>query len=310
MKRALSYIGVALAIFIAFALIPGPVGAQTLKVATGGEGGTYSQMFRELKKACQGEMQLVEVPTSGSVENADLLMGNQVNAGIVQSDVLFFRSRNEDMSELKTLSTLHYEEVHIITRADGRVEGQKSFMGFTYNKGNVVILNNFSELAGRSVAAVGGSVWTAKALTQNSGVRFDIVEAKSNPEALEMLRNSQVDAVVMVMGAGGKVIKELGPEFKLLPITDIPLEMLTKNIYDPTKLTYTNLSQSVGVSTVKIQALFITRDYKTPKMKSGLLALRQCIKDKAPEIAETTGTHPKWQEVNPSNPGKWPVYAQ
>jgi uncharacterized protein len=306
MKQILT--GIA-ALALSFAAFGTAANAQQLKVATGGEKGTYAQMFRELRNSCQAEMKLLEVPTSGSVENVDLLMGNQVNAGIVQSDVLFFRSRNENMSMLKTLVTMHPEEVHLITRADGKVEGSKSILGFTYDSGTRVILNDFQELSGRSVAAVGGSVWTAKAMTQNSGVAFQIVEAKSNPEALDMLRASQVDAVVMVIGRDAQVIKELGAEFKLLPITGMPLEMLTKNIYDPTKLTYTNLSQSTGVSTVKIQSLFITRDYKTEKMKNGLLALRECIKEKAPEIAESTGTHPKWQEVNPSNPGKWPVYG-
>ena len=284
--------------------------AQQFKVATGGETGTYATMFRELKAVCKGDLNLVEVGTSGSVENVDLLMGNQVNAGLVQQDVLFFRSRNEDMAMLKTLVTLHYEEVHLLTRADGKVEGQKKILGFTWDKGQTVILNNFSELAGRSVAAVGGSVWTAKALTQNSGVAFSVVEAKSNPEALELLRNSQVDAVVMVMGAGAPIMKELGQEFKLLPITDMPLEMLTKNIYEPAKLTYTNLSHSNGVSTVKVQSLFITRDYKTEQMKNGLLGLRECINKNAPAISEQTGTHAKWQEVRADNKGKWPVYGQ
>lgn len=307
--RAFSVL-VAVLVVSGLGFVPLNAEAQQFKVATGGEKGTYAQMFRELKAVCQGDLNLVEVPTSGSVENADLLMGNQVNAGIVQQDVLFFRSRNEDMKMLKTLVTLHPEEVHLITRADGKVEGQKKILGFTYDKGQVVILNNFSELAGRSVAAVGGSIWTAKAMTQNSGVAFSVVEAPSNPVALDMLRSSQVDAVVMVIGHGAAIVKELGPEFKLLPITDMPLEMLTKNIYDPAKLTYTNLSQSNGVSTVKVQSLFITRDYKTQKMKDGLLKLRECIKEKAPEIAESTGTHPKWQEVNPANMGKWPVYAQ
>jgi len=42
----------------------------------------------------------------------------------------------------------------------------------------------------------------------------------------------------------------------------------------------------------------------------GLLgALRGCILDHVDELKETTGTHPKWQAVDPANHGKWAWYV-
>ena len=64
--------------------------AQTqLKVATGGATGTYHRMFTEFQQACKDQIMQIEVPSKGSVDNMDKLLGNEVNAAIVQTDVLF-----------------------------------------------------------------------------------------------------------------------------------------------------------------------------------------------------------------------------
>src|SRR5262245_4748292 len=85
-------------------------GAQQLKVATGGEGGTYSVMFKQAAQLCGSTIALVEENTNGSMDNISLLVGNQVNAALVQTDVLHYRSRIEDLGNVKTLMTLHPEE--------------------------------------------------------------------------------------------------------------------------------------------------------------------------------------------------------
>jgi hypothetical protein len=63
-----------------------------------------------------------------------------------------------------------------------------------------------------------------------------------------------------------------------------------------------------GVATVATDALFVTREYKTPKMIATLAKFRTCAVEKIEEMKETTGTHPAWQKVDTANKGKWAYY--
>ncbi len=301
---------IAAAAILSFAAA-GAAQAQQLKVATGGAKGTYSQMFKEINGVCQNALVLSEQNTSGSVENVDLLVGNKINAAIVQTDVLKYRAQNEQQiaSNVKTLIALHPEEVHIVTRADGRREGGWGLGGIKFG-GTQVVLRDFQDLKGRSVAAVGGSIITAKVLAGNSGVPFDVIETyPNNDAALKALQESKIDAVVMVMGAPATAIQALDQNYKLLPVSGAPAEKLS-SIYNTTKLTYNNLSDSSGVPALSVQALFVTRDYKTPAMVEGLHALRDCVTSKLDELKETVGTHPKWQQVDANSTGKWVMYTR
>src|SRR5215471_5957551 len=76
---------------------------DTLKVASGSPTGTYSQMLKEINGACSEQIPIVEQNTGGSMENMRLLTGNQVNAALVQTDVLYFRARTENLDNVKTL---------------------------------------------------------------------------------------------------------------------------------------------------------------------------------------------------------------
>jgi hypothetical protein len=62
---------------------------------------------------------------------------------------------------------------------------------------------------------------------------------------------------------------------------------------------------AAGVTTVATDALFVTREYKTPAMVNSLAKFRACALAKVLELQETTGSHPAWQGVDPANRGKW-----
>ncbi len=55
-----------------------------------------------------------------------------------------------------------------------------------------------------------------------------------------------------------------------------------------------------SVDTVAADCVMVGRVYKTPKFINALIALRMAVDTKLTEIQETTGSHPKWQEVQPS----------
>src|SRR5689334_2406250 len=134
-------------LFVLAALLALSASAQTLKVATGSAKGTYAAMFKELTAACGNEVAMVEVPSTGSMDNINQLVGNQVNAAFVQSDVLYLRARTEELGNVKTLLALHNEAVHIVALAQSGIkEGGTLGIG-----AREVVFDSLASLDGRRV---------------------------------------------------------------------------------------------------------------------------------------------------------------
>lgn len=289
-----------LAVLFSSGCSPQSAHAQSLKVATGSAKGTYSTMFKELKEQC-GTLPMAEQATDGSMTNVDMLVGNQVNAAFVQSDVLFFRSRTESLTNVKTLLALHPEEVHIVALAQAKKEG--GVMGIGSKE---VSLNTVVDLAGRQVGAAGGSYITAQVIRLQSEIPFQVSGYASNDDLLKAVASGKLDAAVIVGGSPLAAISALDSRFKLLGIPEA-VQAKLKSVYNPAKLTYSRMG-AAGVTSVSTDALFVTREYKTPKMTAQLAGFRRCAVQSIPEIKESLGTHPKWQAVDEANRGKWAWY--
>lgn len=291
------------ALILTFSLVfIAPAFSQTFKVATGSAKGTYASMFKELQGACGNDVTMSEVASTGSNQNVDMLVGNQVNAAFVQTDVLHWRGRTEDLSAVKTLLALHREAVHLVARANSGIK-QGGTLGFGKTE---VVLSDITSLAGLVVGAAGGSLTTAQVIRMQSEVKFDVQEFDTNDLALKALDAGTVQAVVLVGGAPLPSVAAMGPAYKLLAIPAAIAERL-KNVYRPITVNYSKL-KATGLQTVSTDALFVTREYKTQKMVEGLARFRACALAKVDELKETTGTHPAWQAVEPSNRGKWAYY--
>lgn len=279
-------------------MLPAAHAQVTLKVATGSPKGTYSAMFREVYQTCGSEVGMVEVASTGSQENITQLVGNQVNAAFVQSDVLYLRSRTEELGNVKTLLALHPEQVHFVARAGTKVGGTMGIGGAT--------LENITQLAEKKVGAAGGSSVTSQVIRLQSEIAYSTVIYDTNDQALKALADGKVDAVILVGGAPLGSVASLGADHKLLSIPAPVIEKL-KGVYKPSRLNYPKMG-AAGVTTVATEALFVTREYKTEKMVQSLARFRACAHSKIEEIKESTGTHPAWQNVDPASKGKWPWY--
>lgn len=282
-----------------------PAAAQTqLKVSTGSASGTYSRMFKEFAGVCKDQITQIEMPSTGSVMNMDRVLGNEANAAIVQTDVLFYRARNEDLSGVKTLFALYPEEVHVVTMAESPIK-EGGVMGI---RAKPIQLNSVADLAGRSVAAWGGSIVTAQVIRLQAEIQFTVTEVADYKTARAALEAGQVAAIVMVGGQPMSDVQALNNTYKLLPFNEATMGKL-KSVYVPAKLNYSNMGQNgSGVQTVATEALFVTRAYKTQKYVESLAALRSCFKANVATLQEETGFHKKWSAVNPDNGGKWAVY--
>ena len=278
------------------------VQAQQLQVATGKPGDTYSTMLKQLSARCGTSVALIENASGGSEDNINSLVGNQVNAAFVQSDVLWLRARTEDLGNVKTLLALHPEQVHLVANVDS---GMKSggVMGIG---GSKVVLEDITQLGGLRVGAAGGSKVTAQVVRMQTEIPFHVMPFDSGADVLAALAKGEIQAALFVGGAPLASLAKLGPDYKLLSIPAPVVEKL-KGVYRPAKLNYSKMG-STGITTVATDALFVTREYKTPKMVDGLAKLRNCAIESIDELKETTGTHPAWSHVDPANKGKWPYY--
>lgn len=275
-----------------------------LKVATGAPSGNYARLFKEFQGVCKNEIMQVEVPSRGSVDNMDKLLGNEVNAAIVQTDVLFYRARNEDLSGVKTLFSLYPEEVHVITPAVSPImEGGTLGIGKKPAQFSTV-----NDLSGRAVAAWGGSVVTAQVIRLQSEINFTVQEVNDFKSAKALLDAGTVAAIIMVGGQPMDDVKALSTAYKLLPFPEATMGKL-KNVYVGAKLNYSSMGQGGnGVQTIATESLFVTRAYKTEKYVTALGSLRSCFDHNLGDLKETTGYHKKWATVDSSNTGKWAYY--
>lgn len=261
----------------------------TLNVATGSPTGTYSAMFKNVGLLCTQSAYLKERGTSGSLENIDLLLNNEVSLAFVQSDVLKARQQIDQdprVENIRALLPLHREEVHLFARP---AVVKKNILGKT----SVTGVQNFADLKGKRVGAWGGSVITARVVGAMTGVSYQIVTFKDQPTAFAALQGGQVDAVLAVVGQPATWVKNLSG----VQLVAVPTNPKLGAIYTPARLFYPNLGPQ-SVPTIAVQSVLATRDFKTPDKKTLLLDYQKCAMDKLVNLQEDEGMHPKWQDVD------------
>lgn len=284
-----------------------PAEAQTLKIATGGAGNTYSTVMREMMGACKDELQISEQNTSGSPENLELLLANKVNGAQIQLDVLFSQSTTQDLSQYRTLLNLFTEDVHVVAPAVSLLKAG-GVMGLGAKP---VEFNTISDLAGYRIGAAGGSVRTADVIRLQSQIAFKVVDYPDNKAVQAALDAGQIEAALFVGGQPLGSVANLGPGYKLIAFPE-QVQGLLKNVYTPSRLNYTKMGRAgAGIPTVATSAVLVVQQYKTPKMVAALGAFRTCVLGKVDEMRETLGTHPAWKRIpsdqadNAAARGKW-----
>lgn len=295
----------------ALALSAGAFAQAQLKVSTGGPTGTYSAMFKQFQQVCKDQIMQIEVPSTGAVQNVDRLLNKDVNAAIVQTDVMFMRAQSDDLGDIKTLFSLYPEEVHVFTPTVSPLKDAGNMIGM--GKKNLQF-NTVADLRGQRIAAWGGSVVTAQLIRIQGELQYEIVEVADFASAKKAVDEGQVAAVLMVGGQPMGDISKLSNAYKLLPFpealsTKLQNVYVTKSKGKPIKLNYSNMGQGgSAVPTIATDALYVTRAYKTAKYVESLGALRSCFEANLPMMQEETGFHKKWNSVDAENKGKWAYY--
>lgn len=271
-------------------------------IAAGSSSGTYEQLIKELGSVTTDTVTFKQVPSHGAVENLDHLLNNEAMVAMLHSDVIY--QRYSTMTNLpqrfQTLVALHSEEVHLLALTNP-VRKTGGTMGYF---GKPVVINTLEDLqAGTIVGAAGGGFVSANVIKGLLNLPYEVVQLNSGSEVLNALTKGQIDVAVFVGGAPLPNLKDLGPDYHLVTISDVTASRL-KQVYHPATVTYSKMSPQ-GVNTVAADCILVAKVYKTPRFVAALKAFRAEFYGKLSEMAETPGMHKKWGEIDAANHGSW-----
>lgn len=290
-------------VFAVLALSSAIYAQQELAVADGSSSKTYETIFAEMMKVtvCP-EITLTEVKSTGALDNLDKVISNEANACFVHSDVLAYRAKTEDLSNLKTLLALFSEDVHFVALMKPfNMGGGLAGIGAKSR-----VLNQLSDLEGLNVGAAGGGFITANVVRIQSETAYKVIQFNSGSEVLAALSSGQIAAAVFVGAAPLPNLKTLGAGYRILTIGDVAMSKM-KSVYHRSTVTYMNMG-GAPVQTMAADCLLITRVYKTQKFVDALKAFRTAFCNSLGELQETRGTHKAWQQVSCENHGNWSWY--
>lgn len=294
MKKLLAVVGM-LAIATVVSAQPRP----SLRLASGGEGGTYYTMALNMATYCADGLTLQVQKTGGSDDNLErLTSSNKADVGIVQKDILFKRSKinkDQSVSNLLAVMPLHGEAMHVVVKKSSPVMAFSELGAVVGRLGGYV-----GSKAGKKVGAYGGSIESAEIIRALSGVDYEVVPVADYVAGLTALEAGSIDALLAMGGAPlGWVNDKLDrAKHRLIPF-DVPMERVSA-AYRKINITYTKLGVN-ALPTVATDAILVTRNFNSTDKIQAVSLLRKCITTELTKMQEADDTHGQWQNVQREN---------
>ena len=274
-------------------------------ITTGSPTGTYIKFGQQIKKyvAQPINMSMNVISSNGSVDNIKKLTKKEnIRFAIVQHDVInvFKNSNNSELKllvrNIKVMLPLYYEEIHIVVRKNSPMTYFKDLKNTRINIGK------------RGSGTAMTSVLLYRELFSQD-ISQNNIFTYSDTEALDKLKNNQIDAVVIVSGQPSGIIKNLdSQEFKLLKRDK---HTTSKIYYDKVKIKSSSYSWlNYDVPTFAVKAYLIVYDDSSKKFENQIRDFAIQFR-KQLDILKRYG-HPKWKNVKEELPnvlpGGWEYY--
>ena len=266
----------------------------SLRMATGGEKGTYYAMSINMATYCGQGLSLQVQKTGGSDDNIErLTSSNKADIGIVQKDILFKRlnfNRDTAIGNLLTVMPLHYEAMHVVALEKS---GLTKFSELGSVKGGIM---GYGAKAAKKVGVYGGSIESAEIIRDLSGVNFEIVVVENIDAALATMNESRIDAILAMGGTPLSWVDEKlkRGQHRLLAF-DQPMEKVER-AYRRASITYTKLGVN-ALPTIATDAVLVTRNFTSAEKVRAVSLLRKCIQTELTRMQEADDTHGQWGNV-------------
>lgn len=266
---------------------------EGLKFATGPKGKGYSTLFADIQKVSGGKLALCELNTTGGLDNLNALSTKDADVGIVQIDTWTdMKNGDDNVAALQYVMPLNSNYLHVVTSVNG-IQGAKKF-GIL--KGDVKVINRFSDLRGQPVAVVGSAQLLGRRLDKMLGYGMQFVDVKSDADGFAMVKNGQVAAAFTVSGWPSGTVKQLNQNDGL---TLVPFDAPIGEPYKVKALNYKNIAV-YNNNSLAVQNVLVTRAF-TGQRQANVAALQATITRNLTELKEGN-YQPAWNEVNPKAP--------
>ena len=205
-----------------------PVERYSIKIYTGGTGGTYypigTKLAELLTKYSNGLIEATAVTSGASVANARALAAGDAQCVFIQNDIAYYAYRGLHMfrgsavENIRGVATLYPEVIQIVVRADSGIKTLK-------------------DLAGKKVvvgAQGSGTAVNAEQILRAAGIWDRVTPIYADfRQGVQMLKLGQVDAVFITAGIPTAAVVELATTvpINLVEIPDSVLETLYKQGY-------------------------------------------------------------------------------
>lgn len=260
---------------------------KSIRLGTGGEGGTYFAYGTQLKNIAKKNANLsMEIQTStGSASNIRLIENNLVDMAIVQNDVLSdaFKGKNEfegnTLKKTKAVAGLYTEVYQIVVNKNLHLSSVEDLSGLRVSVGE----------------DGSGVLKNAKNILKVYGMSLNDIDAKylSFDEAAQAMKDGKLDAFFVTAATPTKAIADLSEQIPLdiLPLDDRALRMLSDSYsgYTPKTIkkgTYTGVDKDI--STIGVMAVLVANENVPANQINDILNLLNEHQDSFSSLAGNT----------------------
>lgn len=291
---------------IVFTFLTASVAFSQMIILSGPEKGSYHRFVDDMVSVLEMDsiFSFTNVATNGAAYNFDQLAdpNTPVKMVMMQSDYLYYqqmldnKNNTEKTKTLSVLMPLADEEIHVVTRNEGR-------------------LNKLEDLS-KKIVACGtesqGTYATAILMKDRSRVFWN-TNVLHFDAALKDLMGRKIDAFIIVGSAPLEKLN-LNPQSMVTQLSLMNLENVNDwaKYYHPDVIkagTYKWLEEDVN--TYSVRTVMVVNEAKlTEEDKTMIRAFDQSIKIHYTNLVEIG--HPKWSEVNFADwdPANWRVYQK
>lgn len=265
------------------------VNKNTVGLVSGGVGGTYIKIAADLQAVLDttSDLRVLPIVGKGSVQNiTDLLYMRGIDIAIVQSDVLAFLKGDGNYPNLDSriayITKLYNEEFHLVARRD--VTDIRQLEGKTVNFG----------------PEGSGTAMTAQVVFNSLGINVNAT-AENYQDALQKVKDGQIDAMVYVAGKPASIFTAIAPGDGL-HVVPVAYDAKLQESYLPASISAQDYPGLVGagdtVDTVAVGAVMAVFNWKqrTGRYYTTKVFVEAFMDNFAEFLKEPR--HPKWAEVN------------
>jgi TRAP-type uncharacterized transport system substrate-binding protein len=269
-----------------------------LRVASGPAGKIYELVVKDIQAVCGATAPVCAIPSSGGLQNLNLLSASEAELGIVQVDTLKeMKDGDENIKQLQVVMPLHNNLLHVISLAQGSLVNASYIKGVAVPMtGNTINVRKFSELKGMTVGVVGSAQHMGQALEKQLGYGMKFVIADNDDHAISMLKSGQIQAVFTL---GGWPLPSIARIKNNVGLQLVDYDLKPQLPYVSVKRNYQNLD-AFNLNFLGIPNLLATRPFKSGGAMAGKVAnLQNCIRQHLDELQEGR-YQPIWKEIKDS----------